>query len=272
MEKQQRRRRIKGRIGVGIATILAVTTAVFAVIGAISLVTAQGDQNAYDKAPYCTAGTTDAGSCVLRTTADVVYVDVSKNTGKSAHGYTTSAYLDTHAGQNQTVVLDSTQDVSSQVSVGDKMPVLVWHDKITRFTFSGKTHDSDENPHHIVGLELIQVALCLVVAACFGRLVIRRALRSRIAINFQRNRIPDWTLAAVVPVTGIAAILRASYVVVEFGLAGVTVLVLSAAWPFVPWVATHSKSSRPYLSGPRSSAAAAAKKQKQQTVRTKPLP
>jgi hypothetical protein len=267
--KRQRKARIRGWIGRVICAAIAVTTASFAVTGAFSLVAHQSDQSAYDKAPYCASGVTNqTTTCVLRTTASVVDVDVSKNTGKNAHGYTTKVALDPTAGHGQWVVLSSSQDLSYEVGDDDRLPVLVWHDQITRFTFSGKTHDADENPHHHVAVDLAQVALCLMAATIFGRPLIRRFLRDRTAINLRRNRIPDWTLVALAVATPIAALLRASYVVVAFGLAGVAVLAMSAAWPFIPWVATPSATARPYVVGQRSAGAAKTRNQ----TRPKRLP
>ena len=231
--KRRRRARIRGWIGRVLCAVIAVTTASFAVTGAVSLVRHQSEQSAYDKAPYCASGVTDQTSgCVLRTTATVVDVDVSKNTGKSAHGYTTKVALDPTVGRLQWVVLSSSQDLAYEVGDNDQLSVLVWHDQITRFTFTGKTHDADENPHHLVAVDLTQVTLCLIAATIFGRPLIRRLLRDRIAINLERNRIPDWTLLTLAVATPVAALLRASYAVAAFGLAGVAVLVASLAWPF----------------------------------------
>jgi len=260
MAKAQRRSRIVRRIGTVLAAIIAVTTAVFAVVGALKLVTDQGSQNAYDGAPYCQGVTNATESCVLRTNASVAFVDVTKNTGKNAHGYTTQAFLDPQiGGQEDWVVLSSSQDLSGSVTEGDTMPVLVWRDRITRFTFAGHDHDSDVNPHHIVAGDLTEVALSLMAATAFGRPRIRRMLRDRIAINLNRNRIPDWTLLGLVLATALAALLRASYAVIGLGLAGVAVLVLSAAWPFVPWVATPSATAHPLGVGPRATARTAKK-------------
>ncbi|MEY9862505.1 hypothetical protein ABH935_008153 [Catenulispora sp. GAS73] len=241
----------------------------FTVSAALKLATHQGDQNAYDHAPYCQGVTNATESCVLRTNATVVFVDVTKNTGKNAHGSTTSAFLDPRiGGRDESVVLSSSKDLSGSVAEGDTMPVLVWRDQITRFTFAGHTHDSDANPHHVVAGDLVEVALCLTAATVFGRPRIRRLLRNRIAINLNRNRIPDWTLLGLVPATAVAALLRASYAAIGFGLAGVAVLVLSAAWPFVPWVATPS-AARPYVPGQR---AAARKARTQAQAQAKRLP
>ena len=243
-----------------ISAAITVTTAVFAVIGALHLVTDQGDQSAYDRAPYCAAGTIQTQNCVLRTTANIGYAYASKNTGKGAHGYTTKAYLEPQDGKDQTVVLSSSQDLTDSVRYGDTMPVLIWRDQITRFTFQGRTRNADENPHHLVADDLSQVALCLIAAAFFGRPLIRKLLRSRIAINLRRNRIPDWTLGWLALITAVAAILRASYVVAAFALAGVAVLAASVAWPFVPWVAARSNQV-PYVVGSRAKARAARKRQ-----------
>lgn len=231
--------------------IIAVTTLGFAAAGVISLASDQSRQNTYDRAPYCAAGTIQTSSCVLRSTASVGWVDVSKNTGKSAHGYTTKVDLDPSAavGHSQTVTLSTSKDLSDSVNSGDSMPVLIWQNEITRFTFQGHTHDADENPHHIVAMDLAQVVFCLLVAFVFGRPLIRRLQRVRISYNLERNRLPDWTLIVLVfGVTPIAALLRASYVVVASGGAGVLVLVGSIVWPFVPWVATPPEQpQRPFL-------------------------
>ncbi|WP_194913973.1 hypothetical protein [Catenulispora rubra] len=239
--------RVLGWIGKAVATVVAVLATVFTVDAALELAAHQGDQNAYDHAPYCRGVTNATESCVLRTDATVVFVDVTKNTGKNAHGHTTSAFLDPKiGGQEASVVLSSSEDLSGSVAEGDTMPVLVWRDRITRFTFAGRTHDSDANPHRIVAGDLVDLAVWLIAATVFGRPRIRRLLRNRIAINLHRNRIPDWTLLGLVSATAVAALLRASYAAIGFGLAGVAVLVLSAAWPFVPWVATPS-AARPYV-------------------------
>lgn len=248
--KRRRRARIWGVLGMLLAGTVAVVTGGFAVAGLFSLASDQSAQSAYDKAPYCATNTTQTASCVLRTTASVGYVDVSRNTGKNAHGYTTKVDLDPAAnvGRSQTVVVSDTEDLSDEITSGDAMPVLVWHEEITRFTYSGKTHDADENPHHLVAMDLAQVALCLVAAFLFGRPLIRRLLRDRIAINMQRNRIPDWTLLALaVVVVPTAALLRASDVVVALGTVSVVVLVGSAVWPFVPWVATMPEQQKLFM-------------------------
>lgn len=252
--------------------LIAAGAAVAAAIGAPHLVTDQGNQNAYDKAPYCAAQTTQTQNCVLRTTAKVDFVFASKNTGRGEHGYTTTADLEPAVGQDETVTLSSTKDLTDSVTEGDTMPVLVWRDQITRFTFAGKTHDADENPHHIVSDYLAEVTLCLLAAVLFGRPLIRKALRSRIAINLRRNRIPDWTLLAVALVTVVAAFLRASYVVAAFGLAGVAVLVVSGVWPFVPWVATFTGEQTPYVPGSRANARAVRKRNEAAAARRRKLP
>lgn len=257
---RRRRARIGGWIGRTVCAVIAVTTAGFAVSGALKLVTDQGRQDAYDKAPYCTAQTAQTQNCVLRTMANVDDVHASRNTGKNAHGYTTKAYLDPTIGDGQTVTLSSSQDLTDSVVEGDQLPVLVWHDEITRFTFHTHTRDADENPHHIVLDDVVQVSACLIAAILFGRPLIRRALRDRVAINLRRNRVPDWTLLALALAATLAAIVRASYVVVGAGLAGVAVLVLSAAWPFVPWVATLAADQRPYVVGSRANALAVQKR------------
>lgn len=254
------RARIGGWIGRTVCAVIALTTAGLVVSGALNLVTDQGHQDAYDKAPYCAAQAAQTRDCVLRTMAKVEFVDASKNTGKNAHGYTTKAWLDPAIGDGQTVILSSSQDLTDAVGVGDQLPVLVWRDEITRFTFHAHIHDADENPHHIVLDDVAQVAVCLIAASLFGRPLIRKALRNRIAINLRRNRIPDWTLLALALATTLAAIVRASYAVVGLGLAGIAVLVLSAAWPFVPWVATLAQDQRPYVVGPRANARAAQKR------------
>jgi hypothetical protein len=272
--KRGRRTRIRGWIGVVIATAIAGTTAVFAVTGALALVTDQGDQNAYDKAPYCAGQSAQTQNCVLRSTASVGYAYASKNTGKGAHGYTTHADLDPVTGQEQEVTLSTSQDLTYEVHDGDQMPVLVWRDQITRFTFQGSTRDADENPHHIVASDLTQVTMCLLAAVVFGRPLIRRALRTRIAINLRRNRLPDWTLLFLAVATPIAALLRASYPVSVFGLAGIAVLLLSAVWPFVPWVATFTDEQRPYVPGERAQARKIRKQNeaRQNKVRQRRLP
>jgi len=234
--------------------VVAIGTAALTVAGALKLVTDQSRQDAYDKAPYCAAQAAQTQDCVLRTMAKVEFVYASKNTGKNAHGYTTKAWLDPAIGDGQTVTLSSSHDLTDSVREGDQLPVLVWRDEITRFTFQAHIHDADENPHHIVLDDVAQVALCLIAASLFGRPQIRKALRSRIAINLRRNRIPDWTLLALALATTLAAIVRASDAVAGLGLAGIAVLVLSVAWPFVPWVATLARDQRPYVVGPRADA------------------
>ncbi|MEY9935160.1 hypothetical protein ABH926_009831 [Catenulispora sp. GP43] len=257
--RRRRRARINSWIGRLITAGIAVTTAVFAVIGAVRLVSDQGNLAAYDKAPYCAAQAVQTQTCVLRTTADIGYVYASKNTGKNAHGYTTKAYVYPVTGHGETVTLSSSQDLTDSVYDGDTLPVLVWRDQITRFTFHGSTHDADENPHHIVLDDVSQVALCLIAASLFGRSLIRRLLHDRVAINLRRNRIPDWTLVVLALGTTLAAIVRASYAVTALGLAGVAVLALSAAWPFVPWVATYSE-QQPFVVGSRANARAVRKR------------
>ena len=266
----QRRSRIVRGIGALIGAAIAVTAAVFVVLGALNLVTDQGAVNAYQNAPYCEGVTNATESCVLRTVAKVDSVDVVKNTGKYAHGYTTWALLEPQiGGEYGYVVLSSSKDLSGSVHEGDTMPALVWHNQITRFTFAGHGHDTDENPHQAVANDLKEVALCLMAATAFGRPRIRRLLRDRIAINLRRNRIPDWTLLGLVLATAVAALTRASYAAVGLGLAGVAVLVLSAAWPFVPWVATPSTTARPFMAGQRA-AARAARKRSQARGRVRP--
>lgn len=245
--KKRRRARIRGGIGMLVCGVIAVTLAGFAVAGAFSLASDQADQQAYDKAPYCAGSAPRLDSCVLRTTAHVDFVEASRNTGKSAHGYTTKAYLAPQVGAGQTVVLSHSDDLTDEVNDGDSMAVLVWHDQITRFTFSGKTHNADKNPHHIVAVDLAQVALCLIGSVIFGRPLIRRLLRWRIAINLPRNRMADWTLVTLALATPVAALLRASDAVVALGLTGVGALALSAVWPFIPWVATPSTLGTPEL-------------------------
>lgn len=257
--KRRRRARVNGWISRLIVGAIAVTTAVFAVVGAVNLVPDQADLAAYDKAPYCADQAAQAQSCVLRTTANIGYVYASKNTGKNAHGYTTKAYLYPVTGHGQTVTLSSSQDLTDSVYDGDTMPVLVWRDQITRFTFRGSTRDADQNPHHIVLDDVSEVALCLIAASLLGRAVIRRFLHDRIAVNLRRNRIPDWTLVALALGTTLAAIVQASYVVTALGLTGVTVLAASAAWPFVPWVATYAE-QRPLVVGSRANTSAVRKK------------
>jgi hypothetical protein len=258
--RRRRRARIGSWIGRTVCAVIAVTAAGFTVSGAFKLVTDQGRLDAYDKAPYCAAQAAQTQDCVMRTMGKVDYVYASKNTGKGAHGYTTKAWIDPPMGNGQTVTLSSSQDLTDSVSEGDQLPVLVWRDEITRFTFHTHTHDADENPHHIVLDDVAQISFCLIAASLFGRPLIRRALRDRIAINLRRNRIPDWTLLVLAPATILAAIVRASYVVVGLGLAGIAVLVLSAVWPFVPWVATLAQDQRPYVAGSRANARAVQKR------------
>ena len=232
-----RRGRIAVKVFLVIAALIAIPTVGFAAVGSLGLVSAQADQDAYDKAPVCAAGVTDSHDCVLRTTAMVGWVDVTRNTGKSAHGYTTKANLRPDVGRSQTVTLSKSQDLTTQVTTGDQWPVLVWRDEITRYTMSGRTHDADENPHQRVAALLIGVSVCLAVGSLTGRVVLRRLLRARIAVNPARRRMPDWTLVVLAAATVVAAILRASWFVSGFALAGVVVLIGSAAvWPFLPWV------------------------------------
>ena len=108
--RRRRGSRIRGVIGMVAAGIVAVTATLFAVVMVLSLGWDQSTQDTYDKAPYCATGAAQDHSCVLRTTASVGYVDVSKNTGKNAHGYTTKAHLDpgTDVGWSQTVELSDT--------------------------------------------------------------------------------------------------------------------------------------------------------------------
>lgn len=271
--RRRRRARIFRVLGLLFAGAVAVVTGSFAVAGLFSLASDQSAQSTYDKAPYCVPNTTQTTSCVLRTTASVAYVDVSRNTGKNAHGYTTKVELDpAPVGRSQTVVVSDTQDLSDQINSGDVLPVLVWHDEITRFTYSGKTHDADENPHHLVAEDLAQVALCLFAAFVFGRPLIRRLLRDRIAINLRRNRVPDWTLLALAGVVvPIAALLRASYVVVALGAASAVVLVGSLVWPFVPWVATLPAKQKMFLT-PTPPSSAARNRNRPRTAPKKKLP
>ncbi|WP_194925749.1 hypothetical protein [Catenulispora pinisilvae] len=256
------RRRRKGRIrGVlGMLLLAALTTSIsgFIVVESVAMVKAQGRQNTYDKAPYC-AGSGETDDCVLRTNADVDYVGVWKNSGRHAHGYTTNVYLVPTVGDTQYVTLSSTKDLSSSVSEGDQLAVLVWHNQITRYTFLGKTHDTDQNPHHVVGDDLGVLAMALLVATALGRPLLRRLLRNRIAINPKRNRVPDWTLIALGLAAAMSALFHATYVLAVFNVTGVAVLVLSVAWPFLPWVATQPARGEPMLLGQRGAAAAKAK-------------
>jgi hypothetical protein len=242
--ERRRGRRIRTRVGIAVMSIAAVVTAIFAVTGSVALFGDHSRQSAYDKAPNCASGATQTNDCVLRTNAKVARVEVSKNTGKNAHGYTTRVELDPDVGRYQTVALSTSQDLSFSTHEGDRLPVLVWRDRITRFTYDGSERDADENPHHIVAVDLTQISLCLFGAAFFGRPVVRWALRARIALNRKFNRIPDWTLVLLVVTTPIAAILRASTVVSVLGLAGIAVLLGSALWPFLPSGATSTPSTR----------------------------
>jgi len=235
--KRARRARVGRWFGVAFSIIVAVLTTVFTVTGSLDLLRDQQNQTAYDKAPYCAAGATTMNDCVLRTTATVGWVEAKKNTGKNAHGYTTTAELEPDVGNDQTVTLSKTEKLTSDVSFGDRVAVLVWRDEITRYTTLGKTHNADMNPHHLVAMDLVQVSLCLIPAVAFGRPLLRWALRRRIAINLPRNRVPDWTMVVLTVVTAVAAILRASYVVAFCGLAGIVVLLGSVLWPFLPFVA-----------------------------------
>ncbi|MBS2532491.1 hypothetical protein KGQ20_06870 [Catenulispora sp. NF23] len=255
------RRRRKGRIrGVlGMLLLAGLTTSIsgFTVVESFAMVKAQGRQNTYDNAPYCTgSGQTD--NCVLRTNANVDYVGVWKNSGRKAHGYTTNVYLDPTVGETQYVTLSSAKDLSGSVSEGDQMAVLVWHDQITRYTFLGKTHDTDLNPHHVVTDDLGVLSMALLVATAFGRPLLRRLLRNRIAINLKRNRVPDWTLVGLGLAAAMSALFHATYVLAVFNVTGVALLVLSVAWPFIPWVATQPLRGEPMLLGQRGAAAAKA--------------
>ena len=233
----RRRGRIAGKVFLVIAALIAIPTLGFAALSSAGLVSAQADQDAYDKAPVCAAGVTNSHDCVLRTTAMVGWVDVTRNTGKSAHGYTTKADLKPAVGRSQTVTLSKSQDLTTQVTTGDEWPVVVWRDEITRYTMAGRTHDADENPYQRVAALLIGIPVCLAVGSLTGRVVLRRLLRARIAVNPARHRIPDWTLVVLSAATIVAAILRASWFVSGFALAAVVVLIGSAAvWPFLPWV------------------------------------
>lgn len=220
-----------------IAGLIALPTAIVTVVLSVSLVGAQADQDAYDKAPLCTAGSTNSHDCALQTSAKVESVYAFKNTGKNARGYTTEAELSPDHGASQTVTVSSSENLTYYIHDGDIWPVLVWRDKITRFTYAGKTHDSDENPHHIVAELLIGIPACLAAASLFGRIVLRSLLRARIAVNPARNRIPDWMLTGLVPATVITAALMLSWLVTTLALLAVAVLIGSAAvWPFLPWV------------------------------------
>ncbi|OLE26253.1 MAG: hypothetical protein AUG49_08610 [Catenulispora sp. 13_1_20CM_3_70_7] len=219
------------------ATLVGLTTAIVTVVASVTLVTAQTDQDSYDRAPFCAIGAANTHDCVLRTTATVTFVDATKNTGKHAHGYTTDVGLDPDVGDWQAVTVSKSRDLTAQISTDDRWPVLVWRDEITRYTVLGATRDTDENPHHIVACHLATVAICLVLASLFGRPVLRRMAAAGIAVNRARNRIPDWTLAGIAAATIFAAILRLSWAVSALGLSGIAVLIGSAAvWPFVPWV------------------------------------
>lgn len=232
-----RGRRIPGTVFLVILALIALPTVGFAAFGSLSLISAQADQDSYDKAPFCPDGTTNSHACVLRTTAAVVWADATRNKGKNAHGYTTKANLDPPVGASQTVTVSKTRDLTAGITDGDTWAVLVWRGEITRFTYAGHTHDADENPHKIVAGLLIGVSTCFVVGSVIGRVVLRRLLRSRIEVNPARHRIPDWTLAGLALAAVVAAILRASWFVAGFALTGVVVLLASAAvWPFLWWV------------------------------------
>lgn len=235
-ERRLPRGRTARHVVLAVSLLIALPTIFFTAIGSVVLAEAQAGQQSYDRVGFCAAGVTDSHGCVLRTNATVSSVHASKNTGKNAHGYTTKAYLQPDTGNGQSVTLDTSRDLTSQISSGERWPVLVWRNEITTFTLSGKTHDTDENPHRVVTAYLAMVSVCLVLASMFGRPVLRRWVAGQIAANPRRNRIPDWTLVALVAATIAAALLRASYVVAGFGLLGVAVLLGSAVWPFLPWV------------------------------------
>ncbi|NUR31068.1 MAG: hypothetical protein HOV83_35350 [Catenulispora sp.] len=229
--------RVPGTVLLVILTLVALPTVVFAAFGSVALISAQADQDGYDKAAFCADAVTDSHDCVLRTTAKVLGVDATRNHGKNAHGYTTKAELDPVTGDSQTVTVSESRDLRADISYGDTWPVLVWRGAITRFTFAGHTQDADENPHQVVAGLLIGVSACVAIGALTGRVVLRRLLRTRIAGHPARHRIPDWTLAGLAVATITAAILRASWFVSGFALAAVAVLLGSAAvWPFLPWV------------------------------------
>ncbi|GAA2060666.1 hypothetical protein GCM10009839_84340 [Catenulispora yoronensis] len=235
------RRRPKNYVTLRVFTVLAAVVAVpftiVAAVCAVLLFPSQADQEAYDKAPICAAGVTSTHDCALQTTAQVEYVDSWKNTGKNAHGYTTKADLVPVAGKRESITVSKSRDLTSEISVGDTWPVLVWRDVITRYTFDGTTHDADKNPHKIVVQFLIATPACLAVAAFFGRAFIRRVIPMRVANNPARHRIPEWTLLVLCAATVVAASVHASYVASVFALLGVTALIGSVAvWPFLPWV------------------------------------
>ncbi|NUP51091.1 MAG: hypothetical protein HOW97_27835 [Catenulispora sp.] len=239
LETAQRRRRARSvwfRIFLVIAGLIATAATVGTVSLSVSLLSAQSKQDAYDKAPLCAAGT-DTHGCALQTTAKVTSDWASKNTGKNQHGYTTRALLEPTVGHWQTVTVSDSTDLTYYIHKGDTWSVLVWRDEITRFTYAGKTHNADKNPHVIVDVLLAVVPIALTAASVFGRMILRRLLRIRVAINPARHRIPDWTLVLLVLMTGTAAILHASRFVAVLGLLGITVLICSGAvWPFLPWV------------------------------------
>lgn len=236
-ESRRRRGRIAYRVFLATAMLIAIPTVFFTVVLGVSLVGKQADQDAYDRAPICPAGSTDSHDCALQTTATVVSVWAYKNSGKSAHGSTTEAYLKPRYGDSQIVTASRSHDLTYDIHDGDTWPVLVWKDEITRYVYSGKTHDTDENPHHLVAERLIGTTACLAAGSLFGRIVLRRFLRRRIAVNPARHRIPDWTLTALVPATAFAAVFRFSWAVTVLALLGVVVIIGSAAvWPFLPWV------------------------------------
>ncbi|MFL6114440.1 MAG: hypothetical protein ACJ786_24235 [Catenulispora sp.] len=240
-----RGRRRGGRIRIGVVMVFAslagLTAAIVTIAASVLSVTAQADQDSYDKAPFCAAATTDTYTdthdCILRTTATVSWVDAKKNTGKGKHGYTTDVYLEPDDGSEQTVTVSRSHDLTALISIDDRWPVLVWRAAITRYTVFGQTHDTDENPHSVLTDYLATAAVCLALASLCGRPVLRRMVASRIATNPARHRIPDWTLLGIAAATIVAAALRASWVVAALGFSGIAVLIGSAAvWPFLPWV------------------------------------
>jgi hypothetical protein len=202
----------------------------------LKLMSEKHDQNAYDKAPYCAAGETVTENCILRTTAAVSEIYATASDDGDPVTYTTGGALKPSVGNDQKIELSNAEDLTKEVHLGDRLPVLVWHDEIMRFTVVGKTHNSDMNPHYLVATGLVAVPVCLPITVASGRPLLRRLLRARIKGNF-RNRIPDWTMVTLVVATPIAALLQVGYVVSIFGLAGVFVLLGSAVWPFIPWVA-----------------------------------
>lgn len=235
--RQRRGGRLRVRIFLVLVSLVGVTTAIVTIVASVVLVAVQADQDSYDKAPFCAAGATDTHDCILRTTATVSWVDVTKNTGKGKHGYTTDVDLDPDVGSEQTVTVSKSHDLTALISIDDRWPVLVWRADITRYTLFGLPHDTDKHPRSIVNDYLATVAVCLGIASLFGRPVLRQVVAARIAVNPVRHRIPDWTLAGISAATIVAAILRASWVVSVLGITGIAVLVGSAAvWPFLPWV------------------------------------